>query len=99
MNSGLHDAWNLSQKLGLIINHDHNKDLLSLFDRQRRSVMNDFIQRQTIKNKKMIEESGETSLESQWDEMRIIHADKTKRKAYMLEQSMTNSIEREKDIK
>ena len=98
MNSGLHDAWNLSQKLGLIINHGHNKDLLGQFDRQRRAVMNDFIQRQTIRNKKMIEESGETNFESQWDEMRVIHANKAKRRAYMLEQSMTNSIERERDI-
>jgi|TARA_B110000438_G_scaffold93499_1_gene92978 3-(3-hydroxy-phenyl)propionate hydroxylase len=98
MNSGLHDAWNLSQKLGLIINHKHSKDLLGQFDRQRRAVMNDFIQRQTIKNKKMIEESGETNFQSQWDEMRIIQADKTKRKEYMLEQSMTNSLQREKDI-
>ena len=60
--------------------------------------MNDFIQRQTIRNKKMIEESGETNFESQWDEMRVIHANKAKRRAYMLEQSMTNSIERERDI-
>ena len=72
--------------------------MLGQFDRQRRAVMNDFIQRQTIKNKKMIEESGETNFQSQWDEMRIIQADKTKRKEYMLEQSMTNSLQREKGI-
>ena len=98
MNSGLHDAWNLSQKLGLIINHGDNKELLKQFDRQRRSVMNDFIQRQTIKNKTMIEESGKKSLESQWEEMRTVHADKNKRRDYMMEQSMTNSIQREKSI-
>jgi len=30
--------------------------------------------------------------------MRVIHANKAKRRAYMLEQSMTSSIERERDI-
>jgi len=46
----------------------------------------------------MIEESGKKSLESQWEEMRTVHADKNKRRDYMMEQSMTNSIQREKSI-
>ena len=58
MNGGLHDAWNLAEKLDAIINHKKEMDLLDLYGRQRRAVMNEFIQIQTIRNKKMIEETG-----------------------------------------
>jgi 3-(3-hydroxy-phenyl)propionate hydroxylase len=32
MNGGLHDAWNLAEKLDGIINHNKDKDLLDLYD-------------------------------------------------------------------
>lgn len=99
MNGGIHDALNLAQKLADVLkrNGDAQK-LLGRYDRQRRTVMNEFVQAQTIRNKKMIEESGHASQRQQWDEMRAIHADKDRRRDYMLRQSMVHSLTVEADI-
>ena len=99
MNGGLHDAWNLAEKLDGIINHNKDKDLLDLYDRQRRTVMNDFIQKQSITNKKMIEETGDTKYSLEWMRMRKLHENENHRREYMLRQSMTQSLINEAAIK
>ena len=99
MNGGLHDAWNLAEKLKEILNASAKVDLLDLYDRQRRTIMNDFIQAQTIRNKRMIEESGEEHQQSEWERMRKIHGDDEERKKYMLSQSMEQSLIKEQSIK
>ncbi len=99
MNGGLHDAWNLAEKLDGIINHKKDEDLLNLYDRQRRTVMNDFIQKQTIRNKKMIEETGDVKNSSEWMRMRNIHENENERREYMLRQCMTQSLINEAAIK
>ena len=99
MNGGLHDAWNLAEKLDGIINHKKDEDLLNLYDRQRRTVMNDFIQKQTIRNKKMIEETGDANYSSEWMRMRNLHENENERRDYMLRQSMTQSLINEAAIK
>jgi len=99
MNGGLHDAWNLAEKLDGIINHKKDQDLLNLYDRQRRTVMNDFIQKQTIRNKKMIEETGDVKNSSEWMRMRKIHENENERREYMLRQCMTQSLINEAAIK
>ncbi len=99
MNGGIHDALNLAGKLGEILRNDGNSDeLLERYDRQRRTVMHQFVQAQTIRNKKMIEESGTESRRQQWDEMRAIHADPERRRDYMLRQSMAQSLRAEAEI-
>jgi 3-(3-hydroxy-phenyl)propionate hydroxylase len=99
MNGGLHDAWNLAEKLDAIINHKKEMDLLDLYDRQRRTIMNDFIQKQTIRNKKMIEETGDEEYSSEWIRMRNLHENDNERRRYMLRQSMTQSLINEAAIK
>ena len=99
MNGGLHDAWNLAEKLDGIINHKKDEDLLNLYDRLRRTVINDFIQKQTIRNKKMIEETGDANYSSEWMRMRNLHENENERRDYMLRQSMTQSLINEAAIK
>tara|TARA_Y100000591_G_C21846113_1_gene708821 strand:- start:2237 stop:3433 length:1197 start_codon:yes stop_codon:yes gene_type:complete len=98
MNGGLHDAWNLAKQLDEIINHNKNEELLDLYDRQRRTVMNEFIQKQTIRNKKMIEETGDDKYSSEWNRMRNIHQNDTERRQYMFRQTMAQSLAREAEI-
>ncbi|MAR82164.1 MAG: monooxygenase [Gammaproteobacteria bacterium] len=98
MNGGLHDAWNLAKQLDEIINHNKNEELLDLYDRQRRTVMNEFIQKQTIRNKKMIEETGDDKYSSEWNRMRNIHQSDTERRQYMFRQTMAQSLLREAEI-
>ena len=98
MNGGLHDAWNLAKQLDEIINHNKNEELLDLYDRQRRTVMNEFIQKQTIRNKKMIEETGDDKYSSEWNRMRNIHENDTERREYMFRQTMAQILLREAEI-
>lgn len=52
MNSGIHDAWNLIDKLSKVLLEQADPDRqLDLFDRQRRTITHDFVQTQTIANK------------------------------------------------
>ncbi len=75
-----------------------NEELLDLYDRQRRTVMNEFIQKQTIRNKKMIEETGDDKYSSEWNRMRNIHQNDTERREYMFRQTMAQSLLREAEI-
>ena len=99
MNGGIHDAWNLVGKLVRILQEKVDADqLLDHFDRQRRTIMNNFIQSQTIKNKRMIEEGQELSQQHEWDDMRRNTSDNGLRRKFMLRQSMTQSLRDEKHV-
>jgi 3-(3-hydroxy-phenyl)propionate hydroxylase len=99
MNGGIHDVWNLVGKLVCIF-HDGKSatELLNRYDRQRRTIMNNFVQAQTIRNKRMIEEGEESAQQLEWDEMRRIQDDSRLRRNYMLRQSMTQSLKDEAEI-
>ncbi|MFT4630071.1 MAG: 3-(3-hydroxy-phenyl)propionate hydroxylase [Dinoroseobacter sp.] len=98
MNSGIHDAWNLCEKLVEILNptrikgRNYANALLEKFDRQRRTTMNNFIQAQTIQNKKMMEEDTEEFLSAEWERLNNLHKDDELRYEFLLKQSMTQSV-------
>ena len=93
MNGGIHDAWNVAAKLVRILQEGADATaLLDQYDRQRRTIMNDFVQSQTIRNKRMIEEGQELSQQHEWEEIRRTLGDKGLRRKFMLRQSMTQSL-------
>ena len=93
MNSGIHDAWNLCEKLETCVERGHDERLLDLYDRQRRTVTHNFIQAQTIKNKDLLEAGSAEAHSKQIAKMREIQADPVLRKAFLLEQAMFKSLE------
>jgi 3-(3-hydroxy-phenyl)propionate hydroxylase len=56
LNSGIHDALNLSEKLGAVYRREAPADLLDKYTRQRRTVSLDYVQAESIRNKKLLEE-------------------------------------------
>lgn len=70
LNSGIHDAMNLCQKLGKVLRGDAKPDLLHQYDRQRRKAALDFVQEQTIRNKKMLEERDPQVRRKNFDDLR-----------------------------
>jgi len=91
MNSGIHDAMNLSEKLAQIFFDNGDADeLLDKYDRQRRTVTNEFVQKQTIANKRAFEES----LADREALMENLTKDAGARHNYMLEQAMFTSLDR-----
>lgn len=98
MNSGIHDAWNLTAKLDAILNDGADGDaLLDHYDRQRRTVASEFVQAQTIQNKAAMEGSTDGKSEAE-RRMEALVADADMRRAYMLRQAMFTSLEREAEI-
>lgn len=99
MNCGIHDALNLVEKLIAILKENADADaLLDRYNRQRRAVMTDFVQRQTIRNKHFIEAGTEEAQRLGQIQMKAVLDDERARRNYLLQQSMYNSLQMEKAI-
>lgn len=99
MNSGVHDAWNLTAKLRDILLDGADADaLLDHYDRQRRTVASEFVQAQTIRNKQSMEAAPDGGKSAQELHMEKLAADPVLRHEYMLVQGMVRSLEREAEI-
>jgi 3-(3-hydroxy-phenyl)propionate hydroxylase len=95
MNSGIHDAWNLTEKLTAILQGGKAAEpLLAQFDRQRRTIMTEFVQAQTIKNKKAMEGSQR----AHQAELERILKDPVARREYLRTQAMVRSLQREAEL-
>lgn len=88
MNFGFHDVFNLSEKLDRIWNTDADEGLLDHYDRQRRTVASEYLQRQTIENKKNLEQNDPEVRRRFYAELRGIANDPVKCKAYLLRATM-----------
>lgn len=97
MNSGIHDIWNLTDKLIEIYRDRGSPDaLLERYARQRRAIAKSFVQQQTIENKKNLENAdGQANHEAR---MEAIAASPDRRRAFLMRQSMYESLEQEKTI-
>ncbi|MDA0240392.1 MAG: FAD-dependent monooxygenase [Proteobacteria bacterium] len=98
MNFGFHDAFSLTEKLTKVWHEWAEDSLLDLYDRQRRTVASEYLQRQTIENKKNLENQDPASRERFHDELRGIVADKVKQRAYLRRVAMIEGIERAASI-
>jgi 3-(3-hydroxy-phenyl)propionate hydroxylase len=98
MNAGIHDVWNLTDKLIEIDQGAAPDERLDLYDRQRRAVMHEFIQVQTIRNKAALEAGTVAAQATLQREMAAILADDSRRRDYLLNQAMFKSLERAASI-
>jgi 3-(3-hydroxy-phenyl)propionate hydroxylase len=94
MNSGIHDAMNLVDKLKrILLDGAAPEPLLALYDRQRRTVMNNFVQAQTIRNKQAMEQREPAARAQHYEEMRAINRDPDRRREYLYAQAMFRSLD------
>ncbi|MBR0658696.1 FAD-dependent oxidoreductase [Neoroseomonas oryzicola] len=98
LNGGVHDAVNLTEKLVRVIRGEADDAVLNLYDRQRRGVTVEHVQRQTIMNKKNLEA---VTPEDQADfrrRMAEAASDPAKAHTHLLGMSMINSLHRAAEI-
>jgi 3-(3-hydroxy-phenyl)propionate hydroxylase len=93
MNSGVHDAFNLFEKLLPAIGNGKPNGNLALFDRQRRTVTHAFTQAQTMQNMEFIQGGTDQAHERRRKEMLAIKQDDQRRRAYLLRQAMFESLD------
>lgn len=94
LNSGIHDAVNLGEKLARVWQGQAGTELLDLYERQRRTVAVEYVQNLSVKNKKNLEEKDLPTRLARFEELRQTAADPVKARAYLLMSSMINSIAR-----
>jgi len=98
MNSGLHDAFNLFEKLQPALKSGTPNGSLELFDRQRRQVTHDFTQAQTIENMAFIRGGAGEGHKRRREAMLAIQQDDERRRAYLLKQAMFDSLDKARAI-
>jgi 3-(3-hydroxy-phenyl)propionate hydroxylase len=94
LNGGIQDAANLSGKLAAILQEGASERQLDLYDRQRRTVAIEFVQQQTIENKKRLEARDPQIRSGNVAELRAIAADPAKARQFLLRTSMIASQRR-----
>lgn len=92
MNSGVHDAFNLCERLVDVINGGDDARL-DQFDRQRRTMTHAFTQQQTIENMELMRGGQGDAHARKRDKMRSLLNDDDARRRYLLRQSMITSLQ------
>jgi 3-(3-hydroxy-phenyl)propionate hydroxylase len=98
MNFGFHDAFNLTDKLRRVWFEGASEDLFDLYDRQRRTVAQEYLLRQTIENKKNIEQKDPAERAKFHEELRAIAADRRRQRAYLSRVAMIDGYRRSLSI-
>lgn len=88
LNGGLQDAANLAEKLAEVVVGGGSDSLLDLYDKQRRTVTNEFVQAQTIANKKRLEARDPETRKKNFEELRESAADPKKAREFLLKTGM-----------
>jgi 3-(3-hydroxy-phenyl)propionate hydroxylase len=94
MNGGIHDAINLTARIADVWHGRKPETELDLFDRERRLVTLEYIEKQTIQNKRNLESDG-VAFKEQLD---AIAADPQRTRDYLKRVSMIASLERAKEL-
>ncbi|HEY6258536.1 MAG TPA: FAD-dependent monooxygenase [Xanthobacteraceae bacterium] len=98
LNGGIQDAVNLCDKLARILAGGESERMLDLYDRQRRTVAVEFVQEQSIANKKRLEAADPEQRRRNLDELRATAADPARARAFLLRTSMIDSQRRAERI-
>ena len=92
MNSGIHDAFNLAEKLTKILRREAGEEVLDRYERQRRHVALQHTQAQTVRNKRLLAEKDPAIRERNHSELRRTAADPKLARAFLLRSSLIESL-------
>jgi 3-(3-hydroxy-phenyl)propionate hydroxylase len=92
LNFGIHDAIELTGLLGRVIRGDASADILDDYDRHRRPLNIEFVQQQTIANKKRMEEKDPAARARNFEQLAATAADPIAHRTYLLRASLIDSV-------
>jgi 3-(3-hydroxy-phenyl)propionate hydroxylase len=98
LNSGVHDAFNLADKLTRILHGEADEALLDRYERQRRHVAVQHTQAQTIRNKRLLEERDPVIRRKNHDELRRQAEDPVLARKFLLRTALFNSLREAEQI-
>jgi 3-(3-hydroxy-phenyl)propionate hydroxylase len=92
MNGGIHDAINLADKLADVWFGRAAPSVFDRYTRQRRKAQIDFVQAQSIQNKKTLDEKDPVIRRQHLDELRRISEDAALHKKFLYRSSLIDSL-------
>jgi 3-(3-hydroxy-phenyl)propionate hydroxylase len=92
LNFGIHDAVELSALLGKVLRGEAAAHSLDQYDRFRRPLNVEYVQQQTIANKKRLEEKDAAVRVANNEALRRTAADPVAHRAYLLRASLIDSV-------
>ena len=99
MNGGIHDAFNLAEKLAAVWHNKQSEILLDFYEQERRTVALEYVNKKSIKNKKNLEaKSPEEQKAFRSFLMDLMQSD-SKTKDYLMDVSMLSSLKTSKKLK
>ncbi|HUI97048.1 MAG TPA: FAD-dependent monooxygenase [Xanthobacteraceae bacterium] len=98
LNSGIHDAVNLADKLARVWHGDGDDSLLDLYARQRRAATIDHVQAMSIRNKRLLEERDPQVQRRQLTALIAIAGDPERARKFLLDSSMIAGLQRANEV-
>jgi len=99
LNSGVHDAFNLADKLARVVHGTADETELDRYERQRRHVAVKHTQAQTIRNKRLLEERDPAVRRRNHDELRRQAEDPALARKFLLRTALFESLSEAEQIK
>jgi 3-(3-hydroxy-phenyl)propionate hydroxylase len=98
LNCGIHDAIELAETLHQVASGEAGEGLLDRYERRRRAINIEFVQQQTVANKKRLEERDPKVRQAHFDELRRTVADPALHKRFLMRTSLIESMRRAQEI-
>jgi 3-(3-hydroxy-phenyl)propionate hydroxylase len=98
LNSGIHDAINLAEKLARVWHGKDGEALLDLYVRQRRLATVDAVQAISIRNKRLLEERDPKVQRARMQELVDIANDPVRSRAHLLDSSMISGLRKSETL-
>ncbi len=99
LNSGVHDAFNLADKLARVWRGEASDAELDRYDRQRRQIAIQHTQAQTIRNKRLLAERDPAVRKHNHEELRRTAEDPVLARKFLRRASLLDSLEEAAQIK
>jgi len=99
LNSGIHDAVSLGEKLGRVWRGEAGDELLDLYVRQRRTAAVEQVERMSIRNKRQLEERDPLVQRRRLQELMAIAKDPARARDHLLETSMISGLRQSSHVR
>ena len=98
MNGGIHDAWNLTEKLLSIMKGEEDESVLDRYTRQRKPIALENVQAQAERNRQLLNERDPKVRLKRFREMQDTANDPEKARPFLLRSSMIEGLRRSESI-
>jgi len=98
LNCGIHDAMELADTLHRVAIGHAGEELLDRYERRRRPLNIEYVQQQTVTNKKRLEERDPKVRQAHFDELRRTAADPVLHSRFLRRTSLIESVRKAREI-